>query len=175
MTSAEGAYRVRRASAGDLPAVLEVLAQNQPVAPQQHPSRVSGAPSERQRTTSEHVTATADLTVYLAVHPIEERRHGHGHEREQPVGTAAVLLMPHLTYDCRPTAFVEAVVVAYAHRRRGVARLLLHRALDDARTASCRKVQLLSHKRHADDGAHQLYQSLGFTAEAEGFRLYLDP
>lgn len=51
----------------------------------------------------------------------------------------------------------------------------MQRALNDARAASCRKVQLLSHKRHADDGAHQLYCSLGFTAEAEGFRLYLDP
>lgn len=171
MASAEATYRVRRASGADLPAVLEVLAQNQPVAPQR-PPHVSGAPSERQRATWEHINATADLTVYLAVHPIEDE---HGQAREQPVGTAAMLLMPHLTYDCRPSAFIEAVVVAYAHRRRGLARLLLHRALNDARVASCRKVQLISHKRHADDGAHQLYRSLGFTAEAEGFRLYLDP
>jgi hypothetical protein len=34
-------------------------------------------------------------------------------------------------------------------------------------------VQLLSHKRHATDGAHELYTKLGFDAEAEGFRLYL--
>lgn len=31
----------------------------------------------------------------------------------------------------------------------------------------------LSHKRHAADGAHRLYTSLGFEPEAEGFRLYL--
>jgi len=43
-----------------------------------------------------------------------------------------------------------------------------------ARSASCYKVQLLSHKRHASDGAHALDASLGFRAEAEGFRLYLD-
>jgi hypothetical protein len=36
-------------------------------------------------------------------------------------------------------------------------------------------VQLLSHKRHAVDGAHGLYLGLGFDAEAEGFRLYLRP
>jgi len=172
MTSAETTYEVRRASDADLPAVLEVLAQNQPVAPPR-PSHLPGAPSERQRTTWEHINATGDLTVYLGVHRIGDSEHGQ--DLEQPVGTAAMLLMPHLTYDCRPSAFIEAVVVAYAHRRRGLARLLLHRALDDARAASCHKVQLLSHKRRADDGAHQLYQSLGFTAEAEGFRLYLDP
>ena len=37
-----------------------------------------------------------------------------------------------------------------------------------------KKVQLLTHKRHATDGAHALYESMGFEAEAEGFRLYLN-
>lgn len=86
---------------------------------------------------------------------------------------AATMLMPHLTDDCRPSAFIEAVVVAYTHRRRGVAAALVQRSLADARAASCRKVQLLSHKRHADDGAHALYRRLGSTAEAEGSRRYL--
>lgn len=49
----------------------------------------------------------------------------------------------------------------------------LERILDDARDAGCHKVQLLSHKRHATDGAHHFYRSVGFTPEAEGFRLYL--
>ena len=35
--------------------------------------------------------------------------------------------------------------------------------------------QLLTHERHATDGAHAFYRSVGFTAEAEGFRLYLPP
>ena len=29
-------------------------------------------------------------------------------------------------------------------------------------------------KRHGHDGAHDLYRAMGFTPEAEGFRLYLD-
>ena len=37
------------------------------------------------------------------------------------------------------------------------------------------QVQLLTHKRHATDGAHDFYRAVGFSAEAEGFRLYLDP
>ena len=105
---------------------------------------------------------TVDLSVYIA-------------ERDGvAVGTATMLIMAHLTYDCRPTAFIEAVVVRHDHRRRGVARQLLDRALAEARQAGCLKVQLLSHKRHATDGAHRLYDTAGFTAEAEGFRLYLD-
>ena len=107
------------------------------------------------------IARTPDVTVYLA------------ESDALPVGTACLSILPNITYDCRPTAFIEAVVVRYGHRRRGVARLLLERALDDARHESCYKVQLLTHKRHATDGAHDLYRSLGFQAEAEGFRLYL--
>jgi GNAT superfamily N-acetyltransferase len=107
--------------------------------------------------------ATSELTVYLA------------EDRTEAVGTASMMLTPHVTYDCQPTAFIEAVVVRYAHRRKGVATLLLRQALKDARAASCRKIQLLSHKRHSNDGAHRLYGAMGFTPEAEGFRLYLAP
>ena len=51
----------------------------------------------------------------------------------------------------------------------------MHRVLADARAAGCNKVQLLSHKRHASDGGHRLYTSLGFTPEAEGSRLSISP
>jgi GNAT superfamily N-acetyltransferase len=105
---------------------------------------------------------TADLTVYLA------------HLGAAAVGTATVMVMPNVTYDCAPTVFIEAVVVVPEHRRKGVATAILERILDDSRAAGCNKVQLLSHKRHAVDGAHALYVAAGFTAEAEGFRCYLE-
>jgi GNAT superfamily N-acetyltransferase len=111
--------------------------------------------------TWDQVIGSPCVTVYVAKNAGEA------------VGTALLAVVPNLTYDCHPTAFIEAVVVKYAHRRCGVARLLMARALEDARRASCCKVQLLSHKRHADDGAHALYRSLGFVPEAEGFRIYL--
>jgi len=83
------------------------------------------------------------------------------------------MLMPNITYNCAPTAFIEAVVVVPEQRRRGIARSVLQAVLADAHDAGCDKVQLLSHKRHRHDGGHALYTALGFTAEAEGFRLYL--
>ncbi len=89
------------------------------------------------------------------------------------VGTASMLVMPNLGYDCHPSAFIEAVVVAEPFRRRGVGTALLRELLAVAVDRSCRKVQLLSHKRHRDDGAFAFYESFGFMAEAEGFRLYL--
>lgn len=162
MTPPGMSYQVRPAGARDLPALLGVLAENKATPPAE-PTDPDDGVTERRRATWQRMLGTADLTVYLA------------EAGGQAVGTATLLVAPHLTYGCRPFALLEAVVVKYAHRRRGVARLLLRRALQDARAASCLKVQLLSHKRHSEDGAHELYRSLGFTAEAEGFRLYLSP
>ena len=107
------------------------------------------------------IQRTPDVTVYLA------------EQDGNSVGTACLSVLPNNTYDSRPTAFIEAVVIKYAHRRQGVASLLLDQVLEDASVAGCYKVQLLNHKKHAIDGAHDLYRSLGFEAEAEGFRLYL--
>jgi len=152
---------VRRAASDDVDAVLGVLAEGQASAPPDAQTP-PGPPTALQLRTWARMLTTPDLTVYLA------------DLDGQTVGTAATLVMPHLTYDCRPTALVEAVVVKYAYRRRGIARQLLDHAVADAHAAGCLKVQLLSHKRHATDGAHRLYESAGFRAEAEGFRLYLD-
>lgn len=97
---------IRKSSLSDLPAVLEVLAEN----------KESGLPgetgssrqvSEQELATWNRMMMTHDLTVYLA------------------------------------------------------------------EIGDCFKIQLLSHKRHAHDGAHRLYRSLGLEPEAEGFRLYL--
>jgi GNAT superfamily N-acetyltransferase len=157
MTSA---YSVRPTRHGDLASVLEVLADNQSGRPMQQPAPAP-PPSDRQVAMWKRIANSPDVTVYLA----ELDR--------QPVGTTCLSILPNITYDCHPTAFIEAVVVRYDHRRRGVARLMIRRALEDARREGCFKVQLLTHKRHATDGAHDLYRSLGFEAEAEGFRLYL--
>jgi GNAT superfamily N-acetyltransferase len=144
---------VRPAGPGDLPGVLRVLHRDPDLGP--------ADASERERATWDRMLATDGLTVYLATE---------GHD---VVGTVTLLVMPNLGYGCRPSAFVEAMVVADSHRRRGVGRALVERLLADAAAAGCHKVQLLTHKRHASDGAHDFYRALGFTAEAEGFRLYL--
>jgi GNAT superfamily N-acetyltransferase len=145
---------VRRACADDFLGVVRVLARD--------PTLTDDALSEGQRMAWQRMMATADLKVFVA--DLEG----------EIIGTTSLLVMPHLTYDCHPTAFIEPVVVAEPYRRQRVATAMLRLALAEARTANCRKVQLLSHKQHANDGAHDLYRSVGFEAEAEGFRLYLD-
>ena len=118
--------------------------------------------SELEQATWQTMLGTENLTIYVA--DIDG----------QLAGTALFLTMPNLGYGCRPSGFIEAVVVGSSWRRRGVARDIIKRILDDAAAAGCRKIQLLAHKRHATDGAHDFYRSMDFEAEAEGFRLYLD-
>jgi GNAT superfamily N-acetyltransferase len=151
---AADARTVRTARPEDLVAVLRVYAQRDAG------GRLPDAASDLERTTWIRMMATRDLTVYLA------------EVGGEPVGTATLLTMPNLTYGCAPTAFVEAVVVAAGHRRKGIGTAIMRRVLTDTRSAGCNKVQLLSHKRHTTDGAHRLYAALGFEPEAEGFRLY---
>jgi hypothetical protein len=130
MAPADHTYRVRPASSADLPAVLAILAESRAERPGWAvPS--AGGPSRRQEAAWERVLATADLTVYLA------------ESGSEAAGTASMLLMPHLTYDCRPTAFIEAVAVRYAHRRRGSPRCCsrpsgTHRPLPAGRSSCCR-------------------------------------
>jgi Acetyltransferase (GNAT) family len=95
----------------DLPAALRILAKNRAERPHGN-ALATGEPSDREKVAWERVMATRELTVYLAK------------DSTEAAGTASMMLMPHVTYDCPPTAFIEAVVVRYAHRRRGVATLL---------------------------------------------------
>ncbi|MGA3147729.1 MAG: GNAT family N-acetyltransferase [Acidimicrobiales bacterium] len=155
VTSSRSTLTVRRAGRLDLLAVLGVHARRDPDgSPPRRASEIEGE-------TWAHMLEVPGLSVYLA------------ELNGQTVGTASAMLFPNITYDCHPTAIIEAVVVAYPYRRRGIATFLLRHILQDMRSAGCNKVQLLSHKRHAGDGAHRLYTSLGFEPEAEGFRLYL--
>jgi len=146
---------VRAAGPEDLPAVLGLQARGDQGGDEPRSA------SDLEGQTWMQMMRSENLTVYVA------------EVNGQIVGTATLITALNLTYDCAPTAFVEAVVVAAGHRRKGIATAIMRQLLRDARSAGCNKVQLLSHKRHAFDGAHRLYTSLGFEPEAEGFRLYL--
>ena len=146
-------YDIRVAEPHDLLFVARLI--------ERRPDLSTGHLTETQRGTWARMMRTDGLTLYLAW------------RADDAIGTTALLVMPHITYSCRPTAFLESMYVREQHRRRGVARMMVERLLEDARKAGCYKVQLLTHKRHADDGAHAFYRSMGFDAEAEGFRLYL--
>ncbi|HEV2371351.1 MAG TPA: GNAT family N-acetyltransferase [Streptosporangiaceae bacterium] len=88
------------------------------------------------------------------------------------VGSADMIIVANLPHDARPWAVIENVIVAASARRQGVATALMHRLMAIASSAGCYKVQLMSGKQRTP--AHALYRKLGFTAAAEGFKIFLD-
>jgi len=88
------------------------------------------------------------------------------------VGTADLLIVPNLMRRGAPWAILENVVVTSRLRRQGIGRALLEEAIRQAREAGSYKLQLLSNKHRTD--AHAFYESVGFAATAEGFRLYFE-
>ncbi|CAM3737148.1 hypothetical protein GCM10009799_15420 [Nocardiopsis rhodophaea] len=89
-----------------------------------------------------------------------------------PVGTADCTVLPNLTRGGRSILVVENVVVADAHRRRGIGRRLMDAAVRLAASTGCYKVQLLAAD---EEEAHHFYRSCGFESSAHGFRHYLPP
>ena len=79
-----------------------------------------GTPSAIEVSTWHTMLATDDMTVYVA------ERSG------QIVGSVTFMVMPHLSYECRPRGFIEAMVVAATQRRSGIGRRLMERVLADA-------------------------------------------
>lgn len=143
---------VRPASQADLPALLDLYAEL-------HPDD------------SPPTTRTA-LAVWRAIEAQAGRTILVAQAAETVVGTVDCAVLPNLTRGARPFMLIENVVVAAEYRRAGVGSALLAAAVRLARQAGCYKVQLLSRaERHA---AHTFYQSCGFRAMAQGFRLYLD-
>jgi GNAT superfamily N-acetyltransferase len=87
-------------------------------------------------------------------------------------GVLQLTFIPYLTYRGGWRALIEGVRVDGSIRSAGVGRKLVEWAIERAKLRSCHLVQLTSDKSRPD--AIRFYESLGFTASHEGFKLHLD-
>jgi predicted N-acetyltransferase YhbS len=86
------------------------------------------------------------------------------------VGTIVLLVVPNLSHNGTPWAFLENLIVTERHRGRGLGRMLLEHAVGFARKSGCHMVELCSDVRRKE--AHKLYDSMGFEAQAHCYRLF---
>jgi len=142
----------RPASEVDVPALLALYAELHPDDPEPTTQAAVGA--------WRAIEAQAGRVVFLA------------ESDGVAVGTIDCATLPNLTRGARSFMLVENVVVAAGYRRSGVGAALLAAAVALARHTHCYKIQLLS--RAGREAAHAFYESLGFRAVAQGYRLYLD-
>ena len=76
------------------------------------------------------------------------------------VGSLYIAIIPNITKLCAPIGFIENVVVAQGHRRRGIGRSLIETAVQTAKDKGCYKVILSSNVKRTE--AHKFYESIGF-------------
>ncbi|NOU33473.1 MAG: GNAT family N-acetyltransferase [Polyangiaceae bacterium] len=86
-------------------------------------------------------------------------------------GVLQLTFIRHVGYRGGRVAQIENVIVAPEARSQGVGALLMHEALDRARSAGCFRAQLTSN--NARTRAHAFYERLGFLRSHQGMKLAL--
>lgn len=148
---------LRRATAADLPAIVDLITADQ-----------LGA-------TRDGVRTDADLAAYQRAFGVIDADPAHllvvaesGHDI---IATMQLSFIPGLARRGALRAQIEAVRVHEAYRGRGLGAAIFAWAIDEARQRGCALVQLTTDKSRA--GAHRFYERLGFVASHEGMKLAL--
>ena len=85
------------------------------------------------------------------------------------VGMLQLTFIPYLTHTGSWRCLIEGVRIAKTHRGKGLGAKFINWAINRAMEKNCSIVQLTSDKQRPD--ALRFYESLGFEATHEGFKL----
>ena len=145
----------RNARAEDLPAIVRLLADD-----------ALGAKRENANDLPPYLKAFTALTAQKGNAIIV------GDDGGNVVACLQLTIVPGLSRRGATRAFIEGVRVAQSLRGKGTGEALVKHAIDKARAAGCRLVQLTSDKSRLD--AHRFYERLGFKASHIGMKLELE-
>ena len=96
------------------------------------------------------------------------------HGVRKPIDLATLTTLQTPTHEL-PVARLTALVVSWAHRRQGVARVLVTAVLRRARELGREGVELTSGMRSEREAAHAFYLDLGFDRTSHRYWLPLRP
>jgi GNAT superfamily N-acetyltransferase len=150
--------RFRRARREDVPAIVRLLADD-PLGASRETLGEAELPEAYWRAFD---AIAADPRQLLVVAELDGR----------VVGTLQLSFIPSLTYRGGERAQIEAVRIGAGSRGRGLGRVMVRWAIEQARLRGCRLVQLTTDRRRPD--ALRFYESLGFRASHTGLKLPLD-
>jgi GNAT superfamily N-acetyltransferase len=151
-----GSVTFRRASTGDLETVVALLADD-PIGG----GRENPGPQLDKCYREAFAAIERDRNQLLAV----AERSG------DVIGVLQLTFIPGLTRRGMWRGQIEGVRVVASERASGIGRAMLEWAIEECRRRGCGLVQLTSDKRRAD--AHKFYESLGFEATHQGYKLSL--
>lgn len=157
LTSGSPAVLLRRATKGDVPAIVALLADD----PLGSGRESAGDPGGLVPYLRAFEAVDRDPAQVLTVAVAEER----------VVGTMQLTFIPGLSRRGALRAQIEAVRVAGSHRSEGLGTAMIAWAIDEARRRGAALVQLTTDKTRED--AHRFYRRLGFVASHEGLKLDL--
>lgn len=84
-------------------------------------------------------------------------------EEGKIVSSCVCVIIPNLTHDQRPYAFIENVITDEAYRRKGLATKCLDYAKEIAVKQKCYKIMLLTGSKK--EGTLQFYRNAGYNSE----------
>ncbi|WP_440958233.1 GNAT family N-acetyltransferase [Oceanicaulis sp. LC35] len=148
--------RFRRAEARDLDAIIALLADD-PL----------GAMRERVSTP----TDPAYVTAFTAIDTDPNQLLAVVEDEDGVAGCLQISFIPGLSRLGMWRGQIESVRIASRLRGAGLGRQMIEWAIEQCRALDCQLVQLTSDKSRTD--ALRFYESLGFVASHEGFKLAL--
>jgi GNAT superfamily N-acetyltransferase len=154
VTTGGGRFELRRATAGDLPALVAMLADDPLGAGREDDGDL--APYRR---AFDLVDADPAHVLLVAV------------DGDDVVGTLQLSVLPGLARRGTSRGQIEAVRVAAGARGRGLGAAMIGWAVEESRRRGCGLVQLTTDKSRTD--ALRFYERLGFVASHEGMKLAL--
>ncbi|MEQ9609752.1 MAG: GNAT family N-acetyltransferase [Kiloniellaceae bacterium] len=144
---------IRRAMRDDLPAIVALLADDALGKTREAP----GDPCYAEA----FAAIERDANQFLAVVD----------DGGEVVGCFQLSFIPGLSLKGMWRGQIESVRIAASRRGQGLGHLMIGWAIDESRRRGCGLVQLTMNKSRQD--SHRFYESLGFEATHEGFKLVL--
>jgi GNAT superfamily N-acetyltransferase len=109
-----------------------------------------------------HAKALAAMLKMPGCHVLVSVDHG------KVTGTCTLYILPRVYYTGQPWAVLDTVVVAEDQQGQGQGTRLIKHAIQMAKKAGCRQVNLTSNTQRTR--AHRFYESLGFEGTYIGFK-----
>ena len=155
-----GTFRLRHAAPADLPAIVDLLADDSMGAARERSADM--APYERA-----FAAIDADPSHLLVVGELVPP----GAVDGPVVATFQLSFLPGLSRQGAWRSQIEGVRVAGSIRGQGIGNVMVQWAIDESRRRGCSMMQLTTHKSRT--AAHRFYERLGFDASHEGMKLTL--
>ena len=114
---------------------------------------------------NKNLTVENSETIWKEIEATPNIKYFGAFDNKKVVSTCYCVIIPNLTSGNRPICFLENVVTDKDYRKQGLAKKVIDKAVEFARSRNCYKVILQSGIARKE--AHQFYENLGFNGNSK--------